>query len=346
VPLQKMRAFQDLGHQVTVIIGDYTGMIGDPTGKSETRKQLTADQVRDNAKTYVDQLYKVLDKDKTQIRYNSEWLGPMSFADVITLAAKTTVARMLERDDFEKRYNNQQPISLHEFFYPLMQGYDSVALQSDIELGGTDQKFNLLMGRMLQKEYGQEQQVIMTFPLIEGLDGVQKMSKSLGNYIGIDEAPNEMYGKTMSIPDELMVKYFELVTDISLEELVEIRAGFESGTLHPRDLKMRLGREIVGKYHGEEAALAAEEHFKTVFQKRELPADLPEVTMEPGTVWIVKLLTDLKMAPSNGEARRLVQGGAVKINEEKVVSTDAQIELVDGMIIQAGKRKFARIKLG
>jgi tyrosyl-tRNA synthetase len=346
VPLQKMRAFQELGHQVTVIIGDYTGMIGDPTGKSETRKQLTAEQVRENAKTYVDQLYKVLDKDKTQIRYNSEWLGPMSFADVISLAAKTTVARMLERDDFEKRYNSQQSISLHEFFYPLMQGYDSVALEADIELGGTDQKFNLLMGRMLQKEYGKEQQVIMTFPLIEGLDGVQKMSKSLGNYIGIDEAPNEMYGKTMSIPDELMVKYFELVTDVSLDELAVIREGKENGTLHPRDLKMRLGREIVTKYHGAEAAQEAEGHFKTVFQKRELPTDIPEVTLEPGTVWIVKLIADLKMALSNGEARRLIQGGGVKLNGEKVIDTDAQIELQDGMIVQVGKRKFAKIVLG
>ncbi|MGB8954799.1 MAG: tyrosine--tRNA ligase [Tumebacillaceae bacterium] len=346
VVLQKMRQLQDLGHQVTVIIGDYTGMIGDPTGKSETRKQLTEDQVRENAATYVKQLFKVLDESKTTIRYNSEWLSPMNFADVISLAAKTTVARMLERDDFEKRYTTQQPISLHEFFYPLMQGYDSVALESDIELGGTDQKFNLLMGRMLQKEYGQEQQVILTMPLIEGLDGVAKMSKSLGNYIGIDEEPKEMYGKAMSIPDELMAKYYELVTDLSLEEVTAIREGLENKTLHPRDAKMRLAREIVRMYHGEEAALAGEEHFKTVFQKRALPDDMPEVTLDAGTVWIVKLLTDLKMAPSNGEARRLVQGGGVKINEEKVTDVDAQIELADGMVVQAGKRKFARIKLG
>ena len=346
VVLQKMRQLQDLGHQVTVIIGDYTGMIGDPTGKSETRKQLTAEQVRENAATYVKQLFKVLDESKTTIRYNSEWLSPMNFADVISLAAKTTVARMLERDDFEKRYTTQQPISLHEFFYPLMQGYDSVALKSDLELGGTDQKFNLLMGRMLQKEYGQEQQVILTMPLIEGLDGVAKMSKSLGNYIGIDEEPKEMYGKAMSIPDELMAKYYELVTDLSLEEVTAIREGLENKTLHPRDAKMRLAREIVRMYHGEEAAQAGEEHFKTVFQKRALPDDIPEVTLDAGTVWIVKLLADLKMAPSNGEARRLVQGGGVKINEEKVTDVDAQIELADGMVVQAGKRKFARIKLG
>ena len=346
VVLQKMRQLQDLGHLVTVIIGDYTGMIGDPTGKSETRKQLTAEQVRENAATYVKQLFKVLDESKTTIRYNSEWLSPMNFADVISLAAKTTVARMLERDDFEKRYTSQQPISLHEFFYPLMQGYDSVALECDIELGGTDQKFNLLMGRMLQKEYGQEQQVILTMPLIEGLDGVAKMSKSLGNYIGIDEEPKEMYGKAMSIPDELMAKYYELVTDLSLEEVTAIREGLENKTLHPRDVKMRLAREIVRMYHGEEAAHAGEEHFKTVFQKRALPDDIPEVTLDAGAVWIVKLLTDLKMAPSNGEARRLVQGGGVKINEEKVTDVDAQIELADGMVVQAGKRKFARIKLG
>ncbi|WP_157729415.1 tyrosine--tRNA ligase [Tumebacillus algifaecis] len=346
VVLQKMRQFQDLGHHVTIIIGDYTGMIGDPTGKSETRKQLTPEQVKENAQTYVTQLYKVLDQQKTSIRYNSEWLAPMNFADVIGLAAKTTVARMLERDDFEKRYNSQQPISLHEFFYPLMQGYDSVALECDVELGGTDQKFNLLMGRMLQKEYGKEQQIILTMPLIEGLDGVQKMSKSLGNYIGIDEAPNEMYGKTMSIPDELMAKYYELVTDLPTEEVEAIKRGFASGELHPRDLKMRLGREIVRMYHGEEAAQAAEENFKTIFQKRALPTDIPEVTVEAGTVWVVKLLVDLGMAPSNGEARRLVQQGGVKINEEKVDAADAQIELADGMVIQAGKRKFAKIKLG
>ncbi len=346
VVLQKMRQFQDLGHHVTIIIGDYTGMIGDPTGKSETRKQLTVEQVKENAQTYVKQLFKVLDQTKTSIRYNSEWLAPMNFADVIALAAKTTVARMLERDDFEKRYNSQQAISLHEFFYPLMQGYDSVALECDVELGGTDQKFNLLMGRMLQKEYGKEQQIILTMPLIEGLDGVQKMSKSLGNYIGIDEAPNEMYGKTMSIPDELMMKYYELVTDLPTEEVEAIKAGFDGGQLHPRDLKMRLGREIVRMYHGEDAAAAAEENFKTIFQKRALPTDIPVVEMEAGTVWIVKLLVDLGMAPSNGEARRLVQQGGVKIDEVKVDAADAQIELVDGMVVQAGKRKFAKIKLG
>jgi tyrosyl-tRNA synthetase len=345
VPLQKMRQFQDLGHKITIIIGDYTGTIGDPTGKSETRKQLTIEQVRENAQTYVEQLYKVLDKEKTHIRYNSEWLEPLNFGDVITLASKTTVARMLERDDFEKRYNSQQPISLHEFFYPLMQGYDSVALECDLELGGTDQKFNLLMGRMLQKEYGKEQQCILTLPLLEGLDGVQKMSKSLGNYIGINEEPNEQYGKSMSIPDELMVKYFELATDVSLEELAEIGKGLEDGTVHPRDLKMRLGREIVRMYHGEQAAQEAEEYFKTVFQKRALPDDMPEVTLAKETVWIVKLLVDLNMAASNGEARRLVQGGAVKINEEKVESVDAQIELEHDMVVQAGKRKFARVKL-
>ncbi|MFD2169392.1 tyrosine--tRNA ligase [Tumebacillus lipolyticus] len=346
VVLQKMRQFQDLGHHVTIIIGDYTGMIGDPTGKSETRKQLTVEQVKENAQTYVKQLFKVLDQTKTSIRYNSEWLAPMNFADVIALAAKTTVARMLERDDFEKRYNSQQAISLHEFFYPLMQGYDSVALECDVELGGTDQKFNLLMGRMLQKEYGKEQQIILTMPLIEGLDGVQKMSKSLGNYIGIDEAPNEMYGKTMSIPDELMMKYYELVTDLPTAEVEAIKAEFDGGQLHPRDLKMRLGREIVRMYHGEDAALAAEDNFKTIFQKRALPTDIPVVEMEAGTVWIVKLLVDLGMAPSNGEARRLVQQGGVKIDEVKVDAADAQIELVDGMVVQAGKRKFAKIKLG
>jgi len=346
VPLQKMRQFQELGHRVTIIIGDYTGMIGDPTGKSETRKQLTLEQVRANAATYVEQLYKVLDRERTHIRYNSEWLAPMNFADVIALAAKTTVARMLERDDFEKRYTSNQPISLHEFFYPLMQGYDSVALQCDIEIGGTDQKFNLLMGRQLQKEEGQEQQAVLLFPLLEGLDGVAKMSKSLGNYIGIDEAPQEIYGKTMSIPDALMFKYFELVTQVPLDEIAQMRTDVAAGTQHPRDVKMRLGRELVTQYHGAEAAVAAEEHFKTVFQKRALPDDLPEVTRTAETVWLVKLLVELGMATSNGEARRLIQGGGVKVNEEKVSDVDAQIDLVDGLIIQAGKRKFARIRIG
>ncbi|WCN37051.1 tyrosine--tRNA ligase [Aneurinibacillus uraniidurans] len=351
VVLHKLRQFQEMGHTVQILIGDFTGRIGDPTGKSETRKPLTEEEVKVNAATYVEQFAKILDIDKIEVNYNSTWLAPLTFADVVTLAAKTTVARMLERDDFEKRYTNNLPISIHEFFYPLMQGYDSVALESDVELGGTDQKFNLLMGRQLQKEYGQEQQCAITMPIIEGLDGVQKMSKSLGNYIGISEAPNEIYGKAMSIPDELMVKYYELATDITLEELTELQQGLADGSIHPRDAKMRLARTFVQMYHGEEAANEAENHFKTVFQQRALPTDIPEkevaiAELEDGKLWIVKLLSVLELVPTNGEARRMVQQGAVKINEEKVESVDDHVAVEDGMIVQVGKRKFAKVKLG
>lgn len=343
VVLNKMRQLQELGHQVQLLIGDFTGMIGDPTGKSETRKQLTREEVLSNAKTYADQAFKILDPDKTEILYNSSWLAPMTFEDVVRLTSTMTVARMLEREDFHNRFTGNLPISLHEFLYPLMQGYDSVAMQADIELGGTDQKFNLLMGRMLQKEFGQEQQVAIMMPILEGLDGVQKMSKSLGNYIGINEGPNEQYGKTMSIPDELMIKYFELVTDLSIDELDRIKVGLTNQTIHPRDAKMRLAREIVTRYHGEQAAQAAEEHFKTVFQQGAIPDDVPEVYVPEGTLWIVKLLTETGLCPSNGEARRMVQQGAVKINGEKIDDVEAQIQLIEGMILQVGKRKFAKV---
>jgi tyrosyl-tRNA synthetase len=350
VVLQKLRQFQELGHTIQLVIGDFTGRIGDPTGKSETRKQLTEEQVKENAKSYVEQFGKVLDASKVEVNYNSTWLAPMTFADVVQLAAKTTVARMLERDDFEKRYNSGQAISLHEFFYPLMQGYDSVALESDVELGGTDQKFNLLMGRNLQKEFGQEQQVILTMPLLEGLDGVQKMSKSLGNYIGVNEPPNEIYGKTMSVPDELMLRYYELATDISNEELEALRAGLADGSVHPRDAKMRLAKTFVRMFHGEAAAEEAENYFKTVFQQRALPSDIPEVSVEAsayenGAANIVNLVFELKLADSKGEARRMVQQGAVKVNEEKVTDINQAVKLEDGMVVQVGKRKFAKVKL-
>ena len=350
VVLQKMRQFQELGHTIQLVIGDFTGRIGDPTGKSETRKQLTEEQVKQNAQSYVEQFGKVLDASRVTVHYNSSWLAPMTFADVVGLAAKTTVARMLERDDFEKRYNSGLPISIHEFFYPLMQGYDSVALESDVELGGTDQKFNLLMGRHLQKEFGQEPQVILTMPLLEGLDGVQKMSKSLGNYIGVNEPPNEIYGKTMSVPDELMLRYFELATDLSDEELEKLRTGLADGSVHPRDAKMLLARTFVRMFHGEEAAEEAENYFKTVFQQRALPADLPEVKVdlsayENGEANIVNLVFDLGLAASKGEARRMVQQGAVKANEKKVDDINQMIRLEDGMVIQVGKRKFAKVKL-
>jgi len=350
VPLQKLRQFQDLGHLVQLVIGDFTGQIGDPSGKSETRKQLTPAEVKANAETYLNQLFKVLDKEKTEVHFNSTWLAPLNFAEVVNLSAKMTVARMLERDDFEKRYKANLPISIHEFFYPLMQGYDSVALHSDVELGGTDQKFNLLMGRHLQKEYGQVQQAVLMLPLIEGLDGVQKMSKSLGNYIGIDEEPNEIYGKSMSIPDQLMSKYFKLVTDLPHQEVTEMVEGLENNTIHPRDAKMKMAFTLVKMYHGELAAIEAEKHFRTVFQQRELPEDIPQIELAAdgfadGKVWIVKLLVDLGLVASNGEGRRMVQQGAVKINGEKLENADAEITLENELIIQVGKRKFAKIIL-
>lgn len=350
VVLNKLRTFQDLGHEVIIIIGDFTGRIGDPTGKSETRKQLTEEEVQANARTYQEQIFKILDPAKTRVVFNSQWLAPLTFTDVIQLAAKYTVARMLEREDFSKRFKEGAPISIHEFFYPLMQGYDSVALEADVELGGTDQKFNLLMGRHLQKEFGQEPQIALMMPILEGLDGVNKMSKSLGNYIGINEAPEEMYGKTMSIPDELMLRYFELVTRVSLEELAQIKAGLAEGKLHPRDVKMRLAREIVSMYHGPEAARQAEEHFVRVFQQRHLPEEipvyqLPANELEGGTIGLSKLLQLSGLAASNSEARRLIAQGGVKVNEEKVTDPLMRINVQDGLILQVGKRKFARVIL-
>lgn len=350
VPLHKLKQFQDLGHIVQIVIGDFTGQIGDPSGKSETRKQLSPEQVKINAETYVEQLFKILDPQKTEVHYNSKWLAPLNFADVVTLAAKMTVARMLERDDFEKRFSTNLPISIHEFFYPLMQGYDSVALKSDIELGGTDQKFNLLMGRHLQKEYGQESQVVLMLPLIEGLDGVQKMSKSLNNYIGIDEEPNQIYGKSMSIPDELMIKYYKLITDLSHSEVMEMINDIESNSIHPRDAKMKMAYTLVRMYHGEKSAIEAETHFKTVFQKGALPADIPLIdidksSLDNNSIWIVKLIAMLKLVPSNGEGRRMVEQGAVKINGEKVDNTNYEVNVEQDMIIQVGKRKFAKINL-
>jgi tyrosyl-tRNA synthetase len=351
VVLHKLRQFQQFGHEIQLIIGDFTGQIGDPTGKSETRKQLTPEDVKRNAETYRQQIYKILDPELTKLYFNSEWLAPMKFADVVGLAAKLTVARMLERDDFTKRYTSGMPISIHEFFYPLMQGYDSVALETDVELGGTDQKFNLLMGRTLQKEYGKPAQVAIMTPLIEGLDGVNKMSKSLGNYIGIDEEPAQIYGKSMSIPDELMLKYYELATDIGNEELAALKAGLESGETHPRDAKMRLARTFVRMYHGEEAAQEAERHFVTVFQKRALPdqieeMEVPASELEGGAVKLTKLLVALGLQASGSEARRSIQQGAIRINEEKWSDPNADYVPSDGDVLQVGKRKFVKLKLG
>jgi len=348
VVLQKLRQFQDLGHQVILILGDFTARIGDPTGKSETRKQLTEEQVMANAKTYERQIFKILDPEKTRVAFNSQWLAPLNFVQVIELAAKYTLARMLERDDFHKRFKENLPISIHELFYPLMQGYDSVALKADVELGGTDQKFNLLMGRTLQKEYGQKQQVALMMPILEGLDGINKMSKSLGNYIGIDEAPREMYGKTMSLPDEMMLRYFELVTAVPLEELRAIETGLKNGSLHPRDVKMRLAREIVTQYHDSEQAKAAEEEFKRMFQQKDLPDEIPEFRPTEDMldeVWLPKLIVAAGSANSTSEARRLIVQGGVKVDGIKIDDPNLNINPSAGMIIQVGKRKFFKITM-
>ena len=343
VVLRKLKLFQDFGHKVIILIGDFTARIGDPTGKSVTRPPLTEEQVITNAKTYQEQIFKVLDPEKTEVRFNSEWLSKLDFADVLKLASKYTVARMLERDDFHKRYTEGRPISIHEFMYPLMQGYDSIALKADVEFGGTDQTFNLLMGRHLQGEEGMPEQTIITMPILEGLDGVQKMSKSLGNYIGISEAPSEMYGKAMSIPDELMMRYFMLVTDMSIEEQEQLSQDLESGAAHPRDVKMKLAHTIVRLYHGEEAANFGQEEFVRVFQKHAMPTDIPEykvaITEEP--VFVPQLLSDAGLTASNGEARRSIKAGAFKIDGEKC--SEEHIVLKDGMVLQVGKRKFIKI---
>ena len=343
VVLRKLKLFQDFGHKVIILIGDFTARIGDPTGKSVTRPPLTEEQVITNAKTYQEQIFKVLDPEKTEVRFNSEWLSKLDFADVLKLASKYTVARMLERDDFHKRYTEGRPISIHEFMYPLMQGYDSIALKADVEFGGTDQTFNLLMGRHLQGEEGMPEQTIITMPILEGLDGVQKMSKSLGNYIGISEAPSEMYGKAMSIPDELMMRYFMLVTDMSIEEQEQLSKDLESGAAHPRDVKMKLAHTIVRLYHGEEAANFGQDEFVRVFQKHAMPTDIPEhkmaITEEP--VFVPQLLSDASLTASNGEARRSIKAGAFKIDGEKC--NEEHIVLKDGMVLQVGKRKFIKI---
>jgi len=350
VPLQKMRQFQDLGHQAVIVIGDFTGRIGDPTGKSETRKPLTEEQLLANAETYKEQIFKILDPEKTKVTFNSQWLAKLNFADIIRLAATCTVAQMLEREDFSNRYHEGRPISVHEFFYPLMQGYDSVALEADVELGGTDQKFNLLMGRSLQREHGQEPQVALMTPILEGLDGVQKMSKSLGNYIGVYEPAREMFGKTMSIPDELMIRYFELVTKVPVKEIRELEEGIKLGTVHPRDLKMRLGREIVTIYHGENEAKEAQDEFVRMFQKKETPDDMPEFNLSElglssNKVELVSLIVAAKMAPSKGEARRLIQQGGVRFRDEKVTDPQFEVSINDGDILKVGKRKFAQFRV-
>jgi len=346
VLLNKLRQFQDLGHEIIFLIGDFTGMIGDPTGKSATRPPLTRDQVIENARTYEAQIYKVLDPAKTLVMFNSSWMHEMSPAELIQLAAKHTVARMLERDDFSKRYAAGQPIAIHEFLYPLIQGYDSVALRADIELGGTDQKFNMLVGRELQKHYGQPPQVVMTLPILEGLDGVQKMSKSLGNYIGIHESPEEMFGKIMSISDELMWRYFELLSFQPEVTIGAWRRDVEEGA-NPRDIKFHLARELVARFHDQAAAAKAQENFIARFQKGELPEDMPEKTLQSaaGSISISAVLKEADLTKTTSEARRMVQQGAVRLDGERITDIELEIPAGASHVIQVGKRRFARITI-
>ena len=347
VLINKLRQFQELGHEVLFLIGDFTGMIGDPTGKSATRPPLTEDEVQQNAKTYQEQIFKILDKDKTKVMFNSEWMSKMSSADMIKLAASSTVARMLERDDFSKRYKSGQSIAIHEFLYPLIQGYDSVAMQADVELGGTDQKFNLLMGRQLQEQAGQKPQVVLTMPILEGLDGVQKMSKSLNNYIGINDAPKDMFGKIMSISDDLMWRYFELLSFRPMDEIEAFKQDIANGK-NPRDVKFLLAEEIIERFHSREDAVAAREGFIAQFAKNKIPDDIPELsfTTDEEGYPIANLLKDAGLCASTSEAMRMIQQGAVKIDGEKVTDKSTRIQTGTEGVFQVGKRKFARIAVG
>jgi len=349
VLIQKLKQFQDLGHEVHFLIGDFTAMIGDPTGKNETRKSLTRQEVLQNAETYKDQVFKILDREKTKVVFNSTWMGEKSAADLIALASRYTVARMLERDDFHKRFTGQLPIAIHEFLYPLVQGYDSVALQADVELGGTDQKFNLLVGRELQKQEGQAPQSVVTMPLLEGLDGVNKMSKSLGNYIGITEPPKEIYGKIMSVSDELMLRYYELLSDVDLCELQRIKDGVvgKDGGAHPMESKKALARELVARFYDQAAAQQAEQDFVQQFKQKEVPDDIPVFALsDDQPIWICRLLTDAGLTASNGEARRLIKQGAVRLAGEKVTDADLEVAPAGEVVLQVGKRRFARVVFG
>jgi len=345
VVLKKLAQFQQLGHQAILIVGDFTGMIGDPSGRSVTRPALTLEETKINGESYFQQASKILDKDRTKIVYNSEWLSPMKFEDVIKLASKYTVARMLERDDFTKRYKSGEPISIHELLYPLAQAMDSVAIKSDVELGGTDQKFNLLVGRDLQREHGQEPQVILTMPLLVGTDGVEKMSKSYDNYIGISDPPKEIYGKTLSIPDSLIYIYYELATDISSGELVQIKSQLDDPKINPRNLKRKLARTFVRMYYNEKTASEAEAEFDKIFIRKETPEDLPEFVLKHNTkeLSILDLIIKVSFAPSKGEARRLVSQGGVSIDGKKIDDINDMIMIRDGMILKVGKRKFIKI---
>ncbi|MBZ9540086.1 tyrosine--tRNA ligase [Modicisalibacter tunisiensis] len=345
VLLTKMRQFQDMGHEVIFLIGDFTGRIGDPTGKNVTRKPLTEEEIKANARTYREQVFKVLDPEKTIVAFNADWMSKLSAADMIELAAQSTVARMLERDDFEKRYRANQSISIHEFLYPLVQGYDSVALEADVELGGTDQKFNLLMGREIQKHFGQAPQVVITMPLLEGLDGVQKMSKSLGNYVGLDEAPGTMFNKLVSMPDSLMWRYFELLSLKSNEAIEDLRRRIDAGA-NPRDIKMELARELIARYHGEEAAANAHRSAGNQLAEGELPEDMPEVTVEfeGGQAPIAAVLNRANLTNNSAQAKDMLGNGRVKVDGE-VVARDHMLDTGRSYVIQAGKKRYARVTL-
>jgi len=345
VLLEKMRQFQELGHEVIFLIGDFTGMIGDPSGKSEMRKPLTKEDVLENAKTYRDQISRILDPAKTRVVFNSEWMSQMNSSKMIQLTSTYTVARMLEREDFKQRWINQNPIGIHEFMYPLIQGYDSVALQADVELGGTDQKFNLIVGRELQKEYGQEPQCIVLMPLLEGLDGVKKMSKSLGNYIGITEPPKEMYGKIMSISDELMLRYYELLSHLSLEELSSLKERIKQGAVHPKHAKENLALEIVERYWSKEEALRVKEEFEHIFQQKGLPDEIPafDITWEEKEMWVPKIMKLSGLTSSTGEAMRLIGQGGVTVDNQKVDDPDAKLP-AGNYLFKVGKRKFLKIR--
>lgn len=346
VLINKLKQFQDAGHEILFLIGDFTGMIGDPTGKNVTRKPLTREEVAANAETYQTQIFKILDPEKTTVMFNSTWMNAMSSAELIQLAAKNTVARMLERDDFHKRFTHNQPIAIHEFLYPLIQGYDSVAMKADVELGGTDQKFNLLMGRQLQESFGQKPQVVMTMPILEGLDGVQKMSKSLNNYIGIADTPDEMFGKIMSISDELMWRYFELLSFRPMREIAAWNGDCQNGA-NPRDFKVKLAQEIITRFHDEAAAIKALDNFEARFQRGAIPDEMPEVALniEGASLGIANLLKEADLTSSTSEAIRMINQGAVKIDGEKVENAKLEIAANSQHVYQVGKRKFARVKL-
>ncbi len=346
VLIQKLKHFQDLGHDVLFLIGDFTGMIGDPTGKSETRKPLTIEDVARNAETYKEQIFKILDPEKTTIMFNSQWLGEMTSHEFVKLASQLTVARMLEREDFRERFENHRPISIHEFLYPLIQGYDSVAMKADVELGGTDQLFNVLMGRDLQRTWAQEPQVVITMPLLEGLDGVNKMSKSLGNYIGITDSPDDIYGKVLSVSDELMFRYYDLLSDLTTQEIALLKADMENGAIHPKEVKKKLARELTARFYSDELAVTAEENFERVFKKHDTPEDIPvtEIAVADDSIWLPRLLCEVSLVKGTGDARRMIKQNAVSVDGVKITDMEHSITASGEVLLKVGKRRFCRVK--